>query len=192
MVVTTNILGDVVANLVGDQMNVVTILPVGVDPHDFQASAQQVDQIETARVLVVNGGGFEEGILDVIESAEENGVPVFEALGSIQGVLEVTEHEGEAEEGEHEGEHEGGDPHFFGDPARMAQAATGIAAFLADNVEGIDTAGLQAQADEYIAELEALDAEVESTLSEIPEEDRVLVTNHEVLATSLIDTISRW
>ena len=32
VVVTTNILGDVVANIVGDEMNVMTILPVGVDP----------------------------------------------------------------------------------------------------------------------------------------------------------------
>ena len=182
VVVTTNILGDVVANIVGDEMNVMTILPVGVDPHDFQASAQQVDQIETAGVLIVNGGGFEEGILDVIESAEEGGVPVFEALGSIKGVLELTEHAGEAEEGDHEDEHGGSDPHFFADPARMAQAASGIAVFLADNVHGVDLAALEAQAAEYIAELESLDAEVESALSEIPKVDRVLVTNHEVLA----------
>ena len=45
VVVSTNILGDVVENIAGDQVNVVTIMPVGADPHDFQASAQQVAQI---------------------------------------------------------------------------------------------------------------------------------------------------
>ncbi|MEM7143383.1 MAG: zinc ABC transporter substrate-binding protein, partial [Actinomycetota bacterium] len=83
VVVTTNILGDVVSNLVGDQANVVTIMPVGADPHDFQASAQQVDQITSAAALIVNGGNFEEGILDVIESAENDGVPTFEALSAV-------------------------------------------------------------------------------------------------------------
>ncbi|MCB0972650.1 MAG: zinc ABC transporter substrate-binding protein, partial [Acidimicrobiales bacterium] len=39
---------------------------------------------------------------------------------------------------------------------------------------------LEAGADDYIAELEALDAEVDTTLDPIAEGDRVLVTNHEV------------
>ena len=70
VVVTTNILGDVVENLVGDELNVVTVMPVGADPHDFQASAQEVAIIGGAAALIVNGADFEEGILDVIESVE--------------------------------------------------------------------------------------------------------------------------
>ncbi|MCB1251375.1 MAG: zinc ABC transporter substrate-binding protein, partial [Acidimicrobiales bacterium] len=35
IVVTTNILGDVVGELVGDEAEVVTIMPVGADPHSF-------------------------------------------------------------------------------------------------------------------------------------------------------------
>ena len=81
--VTTNILGDVVENLGGDQMNVLTIMPVGADPHDFQASAQQVSAMGDAAVLVVNGAAFEEGLLDVIEGAEADGVPVFEAIDGV-------------------------------------------------------------------------------------------------------------
>ena len=42
IVVTTNILGDVVSNMVGDSFEVEVIMPPGSDPHDFQASAQQV------------------------------------------------------------------------------------------------------------------------------------------------------
>ena len=39
VVVTTNILGDVVSELLDGQAEVITIMPVGADPHDFQASA---------------------------------------------------------------------------------------------------------------------------------------------------------
>jgi zinc/manganese transport system substrate-binding protein len=192
VVVTTNILGDVVENLVGDELRVVTIMPVGSDPHEFQASAQQVAQIGAADGLIVNGAGFEEGLLDVIESAEGDGVPVFEAIGAIETIAfddgshdehEADEHDDEDEdEDEHidEGEHQGFDPHFFTDPARMALAADGIVAFLIANVDGVDATALKTNAASYIAQLEALDAEVEGLLVAIPSDRRVLVTNHEV------------
>ncbi len=203
VVVTTNILGDVVQNLVGDQMNVVTIMPVGADPHDFQPSAQQVAAIGDAQVLISNGASFEEGLLDVLESAE---VPTFEAISAVstiefgEGGHDHEDHEGEDHDDEgdhdedHEGEdhddegedhdddhaHDGDDPHFFTDPARMADAARGIADFLILNVDGIDADVLRETADAYIGELESLDADVAETLSALSEEQRVLITNHEV------------
>ena len=248
--VTTNILGDVVANLVGDQMNVMTVMPVGADPHDFQASAQQVAAMGDASVLISNGAAFEEGLLDVIETAESDGVPVFEAIAVVSTIEfgeDVHGHEdeedehghedededehgdeeeghdedeeghddededehghdededehGDEEEGHdedeeghddededehgHEGEdvhaHDGADPHFFTDPARMAIAAEGIADFLIDNVEGIDAEVVRANADAYIGELNALDSDVAATFAAMSDDERVLVTNHEV------------
>ena len=83
IVVTTNILGDVVSNMVGDSFEVEVIMPPGSDPHDFQASAQQVSTMMEADLLVVNGANFEEGILDVIASAESDGILTFEAISTI-------------------------------------------------------------------------------------------------------------
>ena len=48
IVVTTNILGDIVSNMVGESFNVEVIMPPGSDPHDFQASAQQVEKMMNA------------------------------------------------------------------------------------------------------------------------------------------------
>ena len=62
----------------------------------------------------------------------------------------------------------------------MAVAADGIADFLAANVPGIDVEAMQANAADYVAELEALDGEVEEMLSAIPDDQRIMVTNHEV------------
>ena len=45
IVVTTNILGDVVSKAVGELFDVETIMPPGADPHVFQASAKQVDRM---------------------------------------------------------------------------------------------------------------------------------------------------
>jgi zinc/manganese transport system substrate-binding protein len=181
VVVTTNILGDVVENLVGDEFQIVTIMPVGSDPHEFQPSAQQVAQIGAADGLIVNGAGFEEGLLDVIESAEGDGVPVFEAIGAVATIgFGGGHHDEQGDEDEDEHEHGGDDPHFFTDPARMAIAADAIVAFLIANVDGVDVDVLDANAAAYVAELEALDREVETVLADIPAKRRVLVTNHEV------------
>ncbi|NNE96589.1 MAG: zinc ABC transporter substrate-binding protein [Acidimicrobiales bacterium] len=180
VVVTTNILGDVVENLVGDAFDVVTIMPVGADPHDFQASAQQVAQIGEADVLIVNGGGFEEGLLDVIEAAEGDGVLVFEALSAVD-TIEFGESGRGTDEHDDEHDREDADPHFWTDPGRMALAAEAIAVFLVANVDGVDADALDASADAYVAELEALDTEVAEALAPIGEDRRVLVTNHDAL-----------
>ena len=184
VVVTTNILGNVVENLVGDELQVVTIMPVGSDPHEFQASAQQVAQIGAAHGVIANGAEFEEGLLDVIESAAADGVPIFEAIDGVEtiefGGGHPNEHGDEHDEHDDEHGHEGVDPHFFTDPSRMARAADGIVAFLIANVDGVDARALEANAASYIAELESLDAEVETLLATIPSDQRVLVTNHEV------------
>ena len=62
----------------------------------------------------------------------------------------------------------------------MAAAVDGIAAFLIANVEGIDANTVTEAAEAYHGELEALDAEVEALVADIPAENRVLITNHEV------------
>jgi zinc/manganese transport system substrate-binding protein len=179
VVVTTNILGEVVENLVGDELEVVTIMPIGSDPHEFQASAQQVAQIGAADVVIVNGAGFEEGLLDVIESAEGDGVLIFEAISAVETInFGGDDHDEHGGEDEHA--HDGADPHFFTDPARMALAAEAIVKFLVANIDGVDVAALEVNAAAYISELKALDLEVEMVLANIPTQRRVLVTNHEV------------
>jgi zinc/manganese transport system substrate-binding protein len=214
--VTTNILGDVVEQMVGDYVDVVTIMPVGADPHDFQASAQQIAQLGDAAVLIVNGADFEEGLIDVIESVEADGTPVFEAISAVSTIEFGEDHDDDGHEGEedhdddghegeedhdddghegeedhdddgHEGEedhdddgHEGADPHFFTDPARMADAAAAILGYLTANLDGVDVDAMHASANEYIAQLESLDTEVAETFANLTDDQRVLVTNHEV------------
>lgn len=181
--VTTSLLGDVVEQVVGDEAEVTVLMPPGADPHDVQLSAQQAAEIREADALITNGGGFEEGMLDTLEAAESDGVPTYEALEAVDPIESTGDHdhseEGEAHSDE-EGEQEGTDPHFFTDPARMAVAAQGIADFLVAEVPALDTEAFQESAGAEVTALEELDAEIEEVLSAIPEDDRRLVTNHEV------------
>ena len=159
IVVTTSILGDVVTELVGDLVEVTTVMPRGVAPHDFQASARDAAAMREAELLVVNGAGFEEGLLEVVDAAADDGVPVHEAIATVDAI--------------------GDDPHFFTDPARMVQAAEGIVDAVAEHVD-VDEAALRERAAGYLDELRALDAQVEETLAPVPDPQRILVTNHEV------------
>jgi zinc/manganese transport system substrate-binding protein len=195
VVVTTNVLGDVVSDLVGGQADVEVIMPPGSTPHEFQASARQAAAMRDADVLITNGAGFEEGLHDAIEAAEQDGVPTFAAIDAV-GTLQLDEsveeaaHASEGEEDEHAGEGEGAeededaegtDPHFFTDPARVATAAQAIADFLVDEVPALNTDGFAGQVETTVEGLHSLDAEVEDVLAAVPAERRTLVTNHEAL-----------
>ena len=187
IVVTTNILGDVVSKAVGELFDVETIMPPGADPHVFQASAKQVDRIMKADLLVVNGADFEEGLLDVIEGAESDGVKVFEAMNSVEPLEDHDEeghddHDKHEDHDEHGHDHGGVDPHFFTDPGRMAQVVNQLSDFLVLNFPEIDEEDLVSHMADYSEKLEDLDGEVMQTLSSIPESSRVLITNHEVFA----------
>jgi zinc/manganese transport system substrate-binding protein len=190
VVVTTSILGDIVEELVGDAVEVEVVMPPGVDPHDFSPSPQKAAAMRAADLLVVNGLGFEGGLDDTVDAAAADGAVVVEVAElaprhlTADGDAAGSEHEGE-DEHDHEEEdghaHEGEDPHVFTDPARMAVAVAALAEELDEHVTALDGAGLGRRAARYVAELEALDAEVEALLAPIPPERRVLVTNHDVL-----------
>lgn len=168
VVVTTNILGDVVGELVGNEAEVLTLMPPGADPHSFEISARTAADLRDAELIVANGLGLEEGLTVHVDAAEADGVPSFLA-GNHFDVLEYAD-------GDSAGEP---DPHFWTDPARMIDVVTALGERFAD-VEGVDPAAIAAHTDAYLAELEALDAEMTETFAAIPAERRALVTNHHV------------
>ncbi|WP_426738383.1 zinc ABC transporter substrate-binding protein AztC [Plantibacter sp. 2H11-2] len=165
VVVTTNILGDVVGELVGDQAEVLTLMPPDADPHSFEISARQAARITGAQLLVSNGLGLEEGLTQHLETAADEGVPIVEA-GSLVDVLETVSG--------------ATDPHFWTDPTQMTSVVDGVTEALLEEIPTLDAAELQANAATYTAELEALDAEMAEAFAAIPAEQRKLVTNHHV------------
>jgi zinc/manganese transport system substrate-binding protein len=168
VVVTTDLLGDVVGELVGDQAEVVTLMPTGADPHSFEVSAQDAARMRTADLLVANGLGLEEGLAAQVEAARADGVPVVEA-GSAVDVLEWVNEDAS-----------GVDPHFWTDPARMLMATDALAEALAEHVEGVDAAVLEADVAGYQQELTELDTWMADRFAQVPPGRRNLVTNHHV------------
>ncbi|MGI9529323.1 MAG: metal ABC transporter solute-binding protein, Zn/Mn family [Acidimicrobiia bacterium] len=191
IVVTTSIWGDVVENIVGEDANVETIIPIGADAHDFAPSSQQVAAIQTADLVVANGLGLEEGLEDVLDAAVADGVNVLEVAPLVNPIPfgfddeHSDEDEHADEEGEHADEdhadehaHDGDDPHVWMDPDRVALATLEIAEALTALDGTIDWMG---RATSYADELRAAGGEAEEMLSVVAADQRKLVTNHEAL-----------
>lgn len=180
IVVTTAVLGDVVENLVGEAFQVETIMPSGVAPHDFQASARQAESMQNADLLVVNGGGFEEGLLNIVNMATRQGVTTFTALEFAEPLF--FDHADEHQHGSDESGHpeSGLDPHFFTDPARMALVAEALVDLLTEQYPIQMNAQAVANTESYIKSLHQLDKDVEHILAAVPVEQRKMLTNHAV------------
>ena len=198
VVAATTIWGDVAASVVGEHGTVEVIVPVGADPHDYRPSARQVAQVQEADLVVVNGLGLEDGLTDVVDGLEADGVRVWEAAESVEplpfggddtegtgaGCGPVHDGDDQAEDHQEEGQegdgHEAGcDPHVWMDPTVVAKAVGDLAAELESIAPGV--ADWSARAEEYAGELERLDQEIADLVEPIPPERRVLVTNHDAL-----------
>jgi len=183
VVVTTTVLGSVVGEILtcalGDDSSMSVLMPLGADPHDFQASSAQVALMASADLVVANGLGLEEGVVDAIENVEADGVSVLEIAALVDPLPFGEEHEEDHSEEESHDDHGHGefDPHFWFDMERMALAAELIGAELAVNGdESFASCG-----ESVAGEIRATDVLVADTLSSVQEANRVLVTDHDAL-----------
>lgn len=170
IVVTTNILGDVVRNIVGDTADVRVLMKPNADPHSFGVSAQDAAAMNSAGLIVYSGFGLEENIIRNVESATESGVSTL-AVGEQINPIEYTQ-------GESAGTP---DPHFWTDPQRMITAVDVIEDTMIREVDGIDSAAVSRNAEQYREQLRELDTMMARDFAAIPAQRRKLVTNHHVL-----------
>ncbi|MCU0481799.1 MAG: zinc ABC transporter substrate-binding protein, partial [Anaerolineae bacterium] len=67
VVATMSIIADVAKNVGGDLVDVTAIIPAGSDVHGYIATPQDIALMVDADVVLVNGLGMEEGLLEIIE-----------------------------------------------------------------------------------------------------------------------------
>lgn len=172
VVVTHSVLAAVVREVVGDVADVTELIPNGVDPHDWEPSAQDIERINGADLVVANGLGFEAGLEDVLRNAVDSGVTVFEATDYV--TIREGGHPDEQPTGDEDPAN--GDPHFWTDASQMARVVEALENFLFDaGVEVGDRAGMTAE------RLVALDHELQKKADTLAVDRRVLVTGHESL-----------
>lgn len=188
-------------NIVGDLADVETLIPAGVEPHDWEPTARDMAEISAADVLVYNGAGMEGWAQQVIDSAAGTRLVAVEAskgLDIMEGVEEEEDHHADeadhdhgagehAEEaghnhevgghadGGHDHDHGGLDPHVWLAPSLAIKEVRTIEAALAA-ASPENAAAFQTNSDAYIAKLEQLDQDIKAGLKDTKRKD--FITQH--------------
>ncbi|QSF46765.1 metal ABC transporter substrate-binding protein [Paenibacillus tianjinensis] len=175
-------------NIVGDLADVETLVPAGIEPHDWEPTARDMAAITSADVLIYNGAGMESWAEQVLDSASGSKLVTVEASKGLE-IMEGREeeeahaeedhdHAGEAhaeEEPGHDHDHGGLDPHVWLAPAlAIKEVRTIEAALSAASPE--NAAAFQTNADSYIAKLEQLDQDFKDGLGGTKRTD--FITQH--------------
>jgi len=161
VVASFSIIGDLVREVGGDRVSVATLVGPDGDAHVYQPTPADARKIAQARLIFVNGLGFEGWLERLIAAAKGKGTIV--TLG--KGVA--------ARPGE-----EGTDPHAWQDVANAKIYVAEIRdALAAADPQGADA--YRAGASAYLARLDALDAEIVKALDALPKERRRIVSTHD-------------
>ena len=178
VVATTSIAADVVRQVGGDYIELTTLLPPGTDPHSYEPTPQDIARVSDAQIVFANGAGLEEFLDQLIESAgaQERTVYISEGIEFIESG-EDHEQEGELDAEDHE--HSSADPHTWTDPNNVMIWVDNIQAKLRE-VDPNHEENYQANAKQYIAQLEELDAWIREQVDSIPASRRKIVTDHQL------------
>ncbi|WP_405150416.1 zinc ABC transporter substrate-binding protein [Sphaerisporangium sp. NBC_01403] len=81
VVASTNVYGDIVSQIGGDRVDVVSIISdPSQDPHSFEANAQTQLRLSTAKVIVENGGGYDDFVDTMLKASGNPGAQVLNAV----------------------------------------------------------------------------------------------------------------
>lgn len=170
IVATTSILADGIQQLVGDQAEVVALMPAGVDPHLYKASVRDLDLLTQADLVVYHGLYLEGKMTEIFEKLAKQkvlidvskGIPADQLLRSGQESHSV-------------------DPHVWFDislwSAALAYASQELLVW-----QPTWKPQLQANTQAYLGQLEALDQRTRARVQELVKRNQVLVTAHDAFA----------
>ena len=181
VVTSFSILGDLTQRLGGTRIAVHTLVGPDADAHVYQPTPSDAKALARARLVVVNGLGYEGWIDRLIKSAAYHG-DVLVASRGIEPLKNADAgHDPGAVKGKRHHHDTGADPHAWQDLKNAGQYVGNIAkALIAADPSG--KAHYQANAEKLQGDIARLDAEIRQQLGAIPAERRKVVTSHGAFA----------
>ncbi|MBM3910218.1 MAG: zinc ABC transporter substrate-binding protein [Thaumarchaeota archaeon] len=135
------------------------LVPFGAEPHDWEPTVKDLQKLQQADLVVINGVGFENWVHD-FESIESNAVIVDTSTG-ISIIKTLDDHD----------EHESvGDPHIWLNPVMVKKQVENIANALME-IDPANKEYYNTNADLYIAKLDDLDNKIKEELSQCDKKD---------------------
>ncbi|RZU10210.1 zinc/manganese transport system substrate-binding protein [Kribbella rubisoli] len=82
VVASTNVYGDIVEQIAGDKAEVTSIISdPDQDPHSYEANAQTQLSLSKAKVVIENGGGYDDFMATMLKSAGNTSAKVLNVVG---------------------------------------------------------------------------------------------------------------
>ncbi|MFH1141707.1 MAG: zinc ABC transporter substrate-binding protein [Chloroflexota bacterium] len=153
----------------GDRVEATSLVPPGVEPHDFEPSPQDMAAVQRADLFLYNGAGLEPWAARVVAALPANGPATVKATQGL--TLLNTAGNGENKESQ--------DPHVWLDPGLYAQQAQ----IVRDALAKIDPSGVaiyDANLAKLKADMKELEDEIEKGLRSCARD--TIVTSHSAFA----------
>ncbi|MEK3917592.1 metal ABC transporter substrate-binding protein [Paenibacillus sp. FSL H7-0331] len=169
----------------GDHVNVINLVPTGVEPHDWSPKGRDMQNISRAQMFLYLGAGFEGWVDDTLSSLQKDSkVTVVEAskgLSLIEAAEEeVQEAKGKADSHNHTTtEHGHVDPHVWLSPLNAKQMALTIKDQLV-KIDAAHKADYEANYTKYAAQLDQLHNQYKQALT--PLTKKQIVVTHQSFA----------
>lgn len=164
VVTTVGMIGDIAINVGGEFVEVTNLMGSGVDPHLYKASANDVNRLQNADLILYGGLHLEGKMSDVLKSlsATKPTVAVSEAIPSQYLIGDGDSH----------------DPHVWFDVTLWKYAVEVVHQTLVELLPE-HKMGLDKNYATYIAKLDELHTYVTDKSSSLSKEQRVLITAHD-------------
>jgi zinc/manganese transport system substrate-binding protein len=175
VVATFSILADLVTQVGGERVTMTSLVGPDADAHGYSPAPGDARRVAEADLVVVNGLGFE-GWIERLIRASGTKAPVVTASSGITTIPAREDHDHDHTHGAEAGEHP--DPHAWQSVANVKIYVTNIRDALA-KVDPDHAADYAARAEAYRAKLHALENEIRTALSQIPEGQRRVITTHD-------------
>lgn len=168
VVVTTSHVGDLVANIGREHVEVNGLMGPGVDPHLYKATARDVMTLQRADVVFYSGWHLEGRLTGTFAKMEKRGKSVFAVAerASKETLLKPEEFEGNY------------DPHVWFDPSIWATTVDVVVEALSD-MDAANAAKYRKNGDEYRTLVLSLIDWTKAKIATVPESRRFLVTSHD-------------
>ena len=169
VVATFSILADLVKNVGGDRVEIVSLVAPNGDAHVYAPSPADAKKLADAKVVFTNGLGFE-GWIPRLVKASGTKAPVIVASKGVKAR--------KSEESGHGHDHAEADPHAWQSVAHAKLYVANIR----DAIAAADPAGkaaYEANAASYAGKLDALETEVKDAVAKIPADRRRIITTHD-------------
>jgi zinc/manganese transport system substrate-binding protein len=175
VIASFSILADFVRQVGGARVAVRSLVPAGGDAHVYTPTPADARMLAEARLVIVNGLGFEGWVNRLIRSSGTKAAIITASSGVRPLKAEGGGHSHGHSHGHAHGEN---DPHAWQSVANVKLYVAAIAAGLI-GADPDGRAAYEAAAAAYQAELDALDAEIKSGVARIPADRRKIITSHD-------------